>query len=387
MAGLRGVLRAGVTLAWMSLAVFFLTALSEAEPRRTAIALVSNGANRELYARLRAELAALGWRVRDVAPGPEVTLANLARRAHTLAVLRVSAGAEAIEVWAAPEVDAEARTEWIDVDASRPELAILRAVESLRARFLELGIEPEETRSGSPDGSAPAGSSAAPDSAPSPPEDVAAAAPENGPEGSPPAKAEGARNVASAATDTAPMWVALAAGPTLVSSVGDTNVALSGALRFAPTPWLLVGLEAASSLTATHVSAREGQVDLRGTWVGSIAELRAGSGPWTWGAGAGLAFAVVTMQGFSTTPDYRGNHVSLYTALPLGRMALELALAPRLRLRLEGSAGVTLPRVAVLVGSSVASYWGRPLLGATLGLEWAPFGASSTTRRASASVP
>jgi len=346
------------------------TSAARAEPRRSAIALVTGGADPELHARLRAEIAALGWRVTEIAPGADVALAQVARRAKTLAVLRVGQGAEGIEVWVAPEVDAQASSEWIDVDARRPELSVLRAVEALRARFLELGIEPEATPAGAHADATPTGSGSettqlAPAAAIPEPEASSSAA------GTTPGSDEGMRDDPKQRSGSA-LWLGLASGVAHATTVGTPQIVVSGALRFDMAK-VAVGLEVWWPLTASRIEASEGSADVASTILASFAEYRLRHRAWAFGAGLGGALAIVNLRGITAVGMRETRTDSFYRGLLLGRLACEAELSRSFRLRAETSVGVAAPHSGVRFGQSVVAYWGQPLLAASLGLLWAPF--------------
>jgi hypothetical protein len=368
-------------VAWLGLVV----RVAEAQPRHTAIALVSGGADAELHARLRAELAGLGWRVKEMGLGGDLALAQVARRAGTLAVLRVGRAAEGIEVWVAPEVDSEARSEWIDVDARRPELAVLRAVEALRARFLELGIEPEDTRgeaSGSDStppestspptpssGNAKRGNDARPGESKPAPEIPADEPGELGPDDyEPPPPRPPQLPLAPQA-----LWLSLSGGVISASKQLAPGASVSGAVRVVHESWLGVDLSGWWSPVAASVSGAQGYADVRAGLVALGGEVRDRRGSWTLAAGGGAALAWLSVSGHSIQ-GYRGQSAAALTAMPFARVAAEVALVRRLNLRAEGMLGFTAQRVHVLFEQTTVATWGRPLLAGTLGLEWAALG-------------
>ncbi|MFZ5894205.1 MAG: hypothetical protein ACOY0T_24305 [Myxococcota bacterium] len=364
-----------------------------AEPRRTAIALVTVGADPELHARIRAEINTLGWRVTEIAPGGDVALAQIARRARTLAVLRVVRGAEGIELWVAPEVDAQARSEWIDVDPRRPELAVVRAVESLRARFIELGIEPEASNapaagtssSGSPNPTTSASPSAnsSPSSAPLRSSSPGSSASPSGTSGTVPS-AEPPKDYdedfdISEVIDPGPrthfpprVWLAVAGGALQSTTVGSLHVGVTAAVRLQPTRNLATGVELWLPATAARMEDKEGSADVRATLAGASIEYRTGSRRWEVGVGAGAAFAIVNVQGYPKE-GFAGRRENLYAALPFGRLFCGYALSRSLYLRIDGTVGVSQPRVGIQFDQNVIAYWAQPLISGTLGLEWAPF--------------
>lgn len=373
-----------VCVAWLACSA----RISRAETRHTAIALVSGGANAELHARLRAELSSLGWRVKEMGLGADLALAQVARRARTLAVLRVGRSAEGIEVWVAPEVDSEARSEWIDVDARRPELAVLRAVEALRARFLELGIEPEDLRSEAP------GSESAPASSATAPSEPVPAPGKRGGDG----PKEATKKPAPDAHDEQPgeivydtelppiakepeaphapeaLWLAGMGGVISASKQLEPNATVSGALRFVHRSWLGVDLSGWWSPSAARVTGNEGSADVRAGLLALGGEVRDRRGAWTLAAGGGAALVWLSMTGYPAIMMYRGQDAVVFSAMPFARAAAEFELVRRLHLRAEGTLGFTVQRMHVGFGETSVATWGRPFVAGALGLEWAALG-------------
>ena len=330
------------------LALLLLSFPAEAELKQSAIALVSGGANGELHARLRAELHALGWRVREVSSAADSTLDEVARRAATLAVLRVDPRGEHIEIWVAKEVDASVGAERVAVDPVHPELAVLRSVETVRARFLELGISPEN---------------ATPPPAPAeaPPRVIV---PVKAPAPSPlplPLPAPQDRGV----------WIDLGAGVSSISPRLEVRPAFSGSVRYVPRSFFAADLSVA--LSPFSATLRDASLATK-VWfhtAGLAAELRHSEASYAAGIGLGAALAVIDLQGESSE-DAVGKRVRLVTALPFLRASTELALNRAVRVRFEGLLGLTAPRAVVgFLGEPVASL-GRPWFGARLAFALRP---------------
>jgi hypothetical protein len=360
--------------------------VARAEPRHTAIALVSGGADAELHARLRAELVGIGWRVKEMPPGGDLALAQVARRAGTLAVLRVGRSAEGIEVWVAPEVDSEARSEWIDVDARRPELAVLRAVEALRARFLELGIEPEDLR-GEPTGSEanaagtppPAGTATGSEKRPSDSKQETQRvkpAPAKGETGSVEPELEPLPLPSLHELPHAPhaLWLAANGGIVSASKELGPGTSLNGAVRYVYESRWGVDLSVWWPPTAARVTRSEGSADIRAALFALGGEFRDRRSVWTLAAGGGGALVWLNMTGSPEKARIVAQDANVFTAMPFGRGAVELELARRLHLRLEGTLGFCVHNAHVLFDQTTVATWGRPFLAGTLGLEWAALG-------------
>lgn len=348
----------------MLAAFVFWSAVTRAEARRSAVALVSVDAAPALAARIRAEMSALGWRVKTSSAAPELALAQIAKRAHTLAVVRIAARGEGIELWVAPEVDAEARNEWIQLDPVRPELGVLRAVESLRARFVELGIEPESARaeeaSSEPNEPNSGDQRAAPDALGRivPPE--------------PPTPVDSAPSRVSEPLPPPGVELGLGAGAVYASRAAALEGKLTLALRVVPHPHFVTSLEGWLPLSEVDVASGERSAALRSTLLGATVGYRASVARLRWGAGIGCALGVVQLRGRSSE-GFVGVSKTLYVAVPWMRFHAEFPLARRFALRLEATAGLARPRPVVELGDVVGDYWGQPLLAGTGGFEWAPF--------------
>ncbi len=380
-----------------------LTVPAQAQSRRTAIALVTGGADPELHARLLAELRSLGWRVREIAPGSDVALAQVARRAATLAVLRVGRGAEGVEVWVAPEVDAEARSEWIDVDTEHPEVGVLRAVETLRARFLELGLEPEDaqtggglvdgsddpkrvrppveeprTKPGSQPAAKPASKSPSKPATPATDATPAAGAHAAGhavPDEFLPIPDVSEEQGAAGKTSARGLWLGLAGGLAAGGSDMSATPALTGSVRYVPVRWFGVDLSASWTPAGANVSTSTSWSELRGNWIGLAPELRYESGGWALTGAAGCALAIIDLRGHTSDPALTGRRAAIFTGLPFLRAAGEVELAASLRVRIEALAGISAPRAVIVFQNENnenerVAVWGRPLLAANLGLQW-----------------
>jgi len=325
--------------------------------KRTAIAVVSGGGGPELAARLRAELSAIGWRVIEVEPQGEGSLAQLARRAGTLAVVRVASQGDGIEVWVGPEVAAEATSEWIDVDSAEPSLSVVRAVEALRARFLELGIEPEPKAPEPPEPTRPADMPAmsrpAPPPSPQPPE-------------SPPSDAAAAPAAPSVAP---PVWLR-AQGAAIYSAGGlglTPEIALGGQVRLYGS-WS-VGAEFWFPPVTPEVEASAGSARVRLLFAALSSEYRFVSGAFGAGLAAGVAVSRLDFDG-SPEADFLSRDAHVVTWLPFARGLLSVRISGRSLLRLDAGAGPSFPRVRLQFAGEDVAAWGRPAAFAALGLEW-----------------
>jgi hypothetical protein len=331
--------------------------------KRTAIALVSGGGGPEVAARLRAELSGIGWRVIDVEPGREVALAKIARRAGTIAVVRVSREGDGIEVWVGPVVAAEATSEWIDVQPASPSTAVVRAVEALRARFLELGIEPEPQ--------------AASDADPAPDEAPPASEHASRPPAAPPASQRAPASSMQPSQkvpepnpiSTPPLWLRAQAAA-LYSSGGlglTPEIALGGQLSLYRT-WS-VGAELWFPPLTTEVEGDAGSARVRVLFAALSSEYRWLTGPLAAGLGAGVAVTRLDFEGAPAT-DYEAREADVVAWLPFARALLSLRISRRLLVRFDAAAGPSFPRVELQFAGEKLADWGRPLVFGGLGLEW-----------------
>lgn len=341
-------------------------ATADAKPRRSAVALVTGGSEPALVARIQAELAALGWRVKAVPGDRGEALVQVAKRAQTLAVVRFGPRGEGIELWVAPEPAAESQQEWIAIDAGGADVAVLRAVEALRARFLELGIEPESEPARADE---PVTEVATSDDSPGrrPPARRGSAI-----DRAPPREVRERTRIGGPALLRSPRAVFGLSGAAL-RAVGAESVEakLVFAIRLLAEPKVSASLEGWLPLNEATVGAGERSARVRSSMLGATLGYREHTGPLRWGAGVGCALALLDLRG-NSSETFVGVSKSLYVALPSARLHAELPLSRRLAIRLEGVAGLARPRPRIALGAA-GEYWGQPLLSAALGLEWSPF--------------
>ena len=338
--------------------------------RRTAIALVAGRGDRELPARLRAELVALGWRVVETEPGADLALAKIARRAGTLAVVRIGREADGIEVWVAPEVSAEASSEWIDVENARPDLAVVRAVEALRARFLELGLEPEPAPREETSVAAREADASKPDA----PAERAVVAPQVDNGRTTVERAESAPLPPSLSgrerpDDSAALLLrAQGAGTYSPGGLGVSPELVLG-VRFEPSAAWSLGAEFWFPPSATEFTTSGGSSDVRIYFAALSLEYRFAGPAFVGSLGGGVGGSLFDVEG-EAAPGYLGRSERVTSLLPFFRAAGAYRLATRLSLRLDGTLGVSFPRARLRFDGQDVAFWGRPLIAAGLGLEW-----------------
>ncbi|MBX3250210.1 MAG: hypothetical protein KF901_23730 [Myxococcales bacterium] len=137
------------------------------------------------------------------------------------------------------------------------------------------------------------------------------------------------------------------------------GVALS--LRHRPVPEVALGFVTLAPLTASRTSSEAGSAEVRLTSVaGELRYRPLGDRVIAPDLGLSAGALIATMRGEASDPfiGRRDAVVVFVTTLVAG---LELALGPRIGLRVDGGLGVTLPEVGVILGTSRTATWGRPL--------------------------
>ncbi|MCA9623387.1 MAG: hypothetical protein KC731_30410, partial [Myxococcales bacterium] len=127
----------------------------------------------------------------------------------------------------------------------------------------------------------------------------------------------------------------------------------------------------APALTTTTLNEPEGAASLRpGLLGGEVVLLPLGEeapiGP-SFAAGASATW--LTVSGTEAADDLVTKATTTWGFSPHARAGLVVAPLPRLRLHLDGLAGVLARRVVVSFADRAAATWGRPILGATAGVE------------------
>lgn len=305
------------------------------------IALVRSRGDQVIALRLAAELDALGYLVVEIT-GPAATraLVDLARIHDVDAFLRPTPSRTGIEllVLMPPGPDAQRPEagmleDVVSVGRRRhDDLLALRAVETLRARLLEVGlIAPPEVFEAS---------------------EVAELEPEPGP--LEPTKSESVDPW---------MWIELAP-----SYGGNTEMGfgprMQVALRAEPTSVWSVSVLGNFALTSREVRRSVGEAEVTAHWLALATDVRLVQSAWAWDVGAGVGAVRLFVDGSAETP-FEGRSTAVTTSLPFVRTAVHPELSPLLRLRLEVLAGWAMPRTVVGFLDQDAP-WGRPELQASL---------------------
>ncbi|MCC6217153.1 MAG: hypothetical protein IT376_20005 [Polyangiaceae bacterium] len=332
----------------------------------------------ELVGRLRAELEHLGFRV-TIGPTARAPLEDQARAAGVDAALRVTPDRRGVEVWAVnTESRASALREVVlPAGEADPGVVAVRAVELVRAAFLELDVElpapdraePRDDAGADDDGerpSPPLAASAAPDAAPVVPVPATrSAAP--GAEG----RAAPARRV-----ERAEPVAALGAGPAVVVSGGGVppagQLALAGRLRLGDHAAL--GAVLGYAIVGGTLRGSEGSAEPRAHVAGlDLAYRGALGGRWVLRAGVGAAGLWLQVRGAAVAP-YESRAAATLVALPYGVAGVEAWPWASLGIAADVRAGVPVPDPDVHFADRVVATWGAPVVvaGVALVAGWRP---------------
>ncbi|WP_437333060.1 hypothetical protein [Sorangium sp. So ce394] len=352
-----------------------LLAASEAraaplEPPRPKVVLIADRRTDPIMARVYAELATLGFTVvvvrGDADPPSRGPVEASAREDGAAAVIRVREVPGGVDV----SIDRGATGESVQsavMDDDPPTVAI-RAVELLRASLLEVR-SPQPSRrevDADPKTRTDVDAQRPPPAKPAP---VAAARP----------RADGASRAPPAppprpgATRSAPATFGVGAAPALLWSAGGVPaspmVDVSGYAMIGSR----LGLSAFVQIPLASVS-REGKEGTRHVRVALAAlGVRVPLGPsdaaWLPSVGAGLAAAWLHVEGEGRSPEYVGASDDAYALAPYLRVGLSFAPFPYLRISEHFLAGIATPRIVIDAAGRAADTWGRPFLGASLGVE------------------
>ncbi|KYF91538.1 hypothetical protein BE17_30880 [Sorangium cellulosum] len=137
--------------------------------------------------------------------------------------------------------------------------------------------------------------------------------------------------------------------------------------------WSRLGLSTFVQIPLGGVS-REGKEGTRHVRVAVAAlGVRSQLGPadaaWLPSVGAGLAAAWLHVEGEGRSPAYVGTSADAFALAPYLRAGISFAPVPRLRISEQLIAGIAVPRIVIDAAGRAADAWGRPFLGASLGVE------------------
>lgn len=322
-------------LAACLIALFVALFAREAAADRAAIVRVRSS-NAALDERLAAEIATLGFDVKDVeASAPGAALDAIARANGAVAVVRADEEG-AIELWVAAPNGQDPPVHEIIRDPHRGRNVVtVLALESLRAHLI--AVRRDEAPAPAP--------SPAPAPAPSPPIVLA-----------PPREPW--------------LWLHLAvaadASPGGLSPAAD----VLGELRVEPRAWIALSAFAAVSPTTAQLAGPEGGTSVHRSIAGAAADVQGRVGDTTLSLGAGAALVAMSLRGYGAAAGYVGQDASILTAGPMLRACGAFAIAPALRVRTELTSGLTFPRASVTFAGREVAAWGRPFGLLTLGMEW-----------------
>ncbi len=302
----------------------------------TRVAVVGR-AEAEVTIRLVAELRFLGFTPRVIAtpstPDPEALLA-LARAQAVAAAIAVDMAGGRVEVWIVDRVTGKqlARELVLSTDPASdgPREIAVRSVELLRASLAEV---------------------------------------ERGP---PPPEAEVIVSPAARRTLRPPRpRLSLGAGVAVGRAPGGLPVAahVRAFARYTPHPYLGVVLAGTAPLHAVEVTGPEGLARVRTGWLGAGPRvgLRRPDATVVPDLGLTIGAAFVGMDG-QAAPGLVGARARVFDAIFEGAAGLELAIAPRVRVRLEAAAAACARTVRVRFSERPVATWCRPHVLGSLGI-------------------
>lgn len=305
------------------------------------IALVRSPGDQAIALRLAAELDALGYRVVEITgPATLSPLVELARDHDVDALLRSTPSRTGIElvVVLPAGLDAERPEGGLIEDVvsvghrRHDDLLALRAVETLRARLLEVGLialpevfEPPEV--------------AEPLAPPVFEPEMPVATPE--------------------------AWLWLEVAPSYGGNVAmGFGPRLQLAVRAEPASAWSVSVIGNVALRAHEVQGDTGEATVTAHWLALATDARLIQSSWAWDVGAGAGAVRLAVEGRAEDP-YEGRSTRALTVLPFLRTAVHPEVSPLLRVRLEILAGWAMPGTVVgFLDQDVP--WGSPELQAGL---------------------
>ncbi|HTN86830.1 MAG TPA: hypothetical protein VL242_24195 [Sorangium sp.] len=339
------------------------------EPPRPKVVLIADRRTDPIMARVYSELATLGFTVVVVRGGADPhdhgPVAASALEAGAAAVIRATEVPGGVDVSIAD--GATGKSVQRTVRADDPATVAVRAVELLRASFLEVRSPPPPRDEGEADPEAravadaqPPPARAAPVAVPRPRAGGASHAP------SPPPSRGGA-------TRAAPATFGVGAAPALLWSAGGVPASPMLDVSGYAMIWSRLGLSTFVQIPLGSVS-REGKEGTRHVRVALAAlGVRSPLGPtdaaWLPSVGAGLAAAWLHVDGEGRSPGYVGTSADAFAIAPYLRAGISFAPVSCLRISEQLIAGIAVPRIVIDAAGRAADAWGRPFLGASLGVE------------------
>jgi hypothetical protein len=285
--------------------------------------------------RLSAELATLGFEVKEVVSNdPDADLAHIAQANRATAAVRVN-GDDAVEVWASsPQGTEPPIHEVIRIDPRDGwNLAAVSALESLRAHLLRVHDERMPAPSQGRREEEPPRASAMPTSRPG-------------------------------------IWVHVGGGAEASPGGLGPAAEILGELRLEPRSWLSVSALGVFGPVSVQVEGPEGVASVRHSMVGAAMDVQARMGVVTMSGGLGAALAIFSLSGQARSPGYGGRDDSITTLGPIVRSCISADVMRTLRLRTQVLVGVTFPHAVIHFAEREVADWGWPFALVTLGLEW-----------------
>jgi hypothetical protein len=182
-----------------------------------------------------------------------------------------------------------------------------------------------------------------------------------------PPKADETRSPAWRAREpTAGIWL----GPSIVYSggaAGSAGYAAGGGFLRVLGP-LRIEVMVGRSLTSSTVTATEGQTSVD-AWLAAVG-ARAHGHLGRIGASAGLGLGGVWLQlKGAARPPFVSGHDDILTLWPYAVFGLDASLSRIIALRLDGHAGVSVPRATIAFAGERVTDWGAPIVSGTLAVE------------------
>lgn len=335
--------------------------------------IVRSAGDDAIIARVRSELSASAFELVELeasSSNARAALAQVAAAHDAGAALRVRAASSrpteaarlSVELWSASNDDAAGALDVITVpdgETHAAEVLAVRVVETLRARSLGLVLaQPALLVAPKPEPEAQETEG---------PEDVARDAEQAAEEELEPEALEPAER---AAAPVRALWLELA--PSLLLSSGGLGSQIGAllALRLDASQLLSISVFGAAPLWRAELVAAEGQANVSTWLLGAAIDAQLRWQAWALCAGAGIASVLTAMSG-SAEPPFEGNDELLTSAAPLLRAALQLELAPWLRISARGMLGLAVPRVSTRFEEREVARWGQPFALLSIGVELA----------------
>lgn len=169
----------------------------------------------------------------------------------------------------------------------------------------------------------------------------------------------------------APENLSLLVGPSLLYSTDfSTGVHVLSAMTWMP--FARAGLSASvlTPVLPARLVRAEGAVELYGAFyrLGAVLEVTGSQSPVSLRLTAAAGLGRLQLRG-AASPSYVSATETRLVACPSLSVTARLALAPHLRLFLDGAGSTAFPKTVIRLAGREATEWGRPALSAALGLE------------------